>query len=199
MAEVHPWYVLMDVTSQGPPGSLHGAAGRCPGRRAGSRPRPRCADRRVRRPGRAALEDAREPGRGPGGGRRQHRPRRVRAGVPHPGIHRARRCRRGRRPVPASAAAPSATSATATCTTTRSSRWIGTGRALSRAAPAHQPYRARHRRRPRGSISAEHGVGRSRLAELEHYKQPIELDMMRSLKRALDPSGIMNPGKILRG
>ena len=74
------------------------------------------------------------------------------------------------------------------------------GRALSRAAPAPEPYRARHRRRPcSGSISAEHGVGRSRLAELEHYKQPIELDMMRSLKRALDPNGIMNPGKILRG
>jgi len=49
-----------------------------------------------------------------------------------------------------------------------------------------------------GSISAEHGVGRSRLAELEHYKQPLELDMMRSVKRALDPRGIMNPGKVLK-
>jgi len=48
-----------------------------------------------------------------------------------------------------------------------------------------------------GSISAEHGVGQSRLAELEHYKSPIELDMMRSMKRALDPRGIMNPGKVL--
>jgi FAD/FMN-containing dehydrogenase len=49
-----------------------------------------------------------------------------------------------------------------------------------------------------GSISAEHGIGRSRLAELEHYKARIELDMMRAIKRALDPQGIMNPGKILR-
>ena len=49
-----------------------------------------------------------------------------------------------------------------------------------------------------GSISAEHGIGRSRLAELEHYKTPVELDMMRAVKRALDPRGIMNPGKILR-
>jgi FAD/FMN-containing dehydrogenase len=49
-----------------------------------------------------------------------------------------------------------------------------------------------------GSISAEHGVGRSRLVELEHYKTGIELGMMRSLKAALDPRGIMNPGKILR-
>jgi FAD/FMN-containing dehydrogenase len=46
-----------------------------------------------------------------------------------------------------------------------------------------------------GSISAEHGVGRSRLAELAHYKSPVELDMFRAVKRALDPQGIMNPGK----
>ena len=39
MREVHPWYVLMDVTSQGAAGSLHGAAERCAGRRAGGRPR----------------------------------------------------------------------------------------------------------------------------------------------------------------
>jgi FAD/FMN-containing dehydrogenase len=49
-----------------------------------------------------------------------------------------------------------------------------------------------------GSISAEHGIGRSRLAELEHYKTSTELDVMRALKRALDPQGIMNPGKVLR-
>ncbi|HSR80033.1 MAG TPA: FAD-linked oxidase C-terminal domain-containing protein, partial [Hyphomicrobiaceae bacterium] len=51
--------------------------------------------------------------------------------------------------------------------------------------------------RCKGGISAEHGVGQSRLEELERYKQPVELDMMRSLKRALDPHGIMNPGKLL--
>ena len=49
-----------------------------------------------------------------------------------------------------------------------------------------------------GSISAEHGIGRSRLAELEHYKQPAELAMMRAVKCALDPKGIMNPGKVVR-
>jgi FAD/FMN-containing dehydrogenase len=38
-------------------------------------------------------------------------------------------------------------------------------------------------------------VGRSRLAELAHYKSPVELDMFRAVKRALDPQGIMNPGK----
>ncbi len=48
-----------------------------------------------------------------------------------------------------------------------------------------------------GSISAEHGIGRSRLAELAHYKPRLELDMMRAIKQALDPLGIMNPGKVL--
>jgi FAD/FMN-containing dehydrogenase len=48
-----------------------------------------------------------------------------------------------------------------------------------------------------GSISAEHGIGRARLAELERYKQPAELGLMRAVKRALDPKGLMNPGKVL--
>ena len=48
-----------------------------------------------------------------------------------------------------------------------------------------------------GSITAEHGVGRSRLAEVAHYKSPVELDLMRRLKRALDPHGILNPGKVV--
>jgi len=50
-----------------------------------------------------------------------------------------------------------------------------------------------------GSISAEHGIGRSRIDELERYKGAPELAMMRAVKRALDPKGIMNPGKVLRG
>ena len=48
-----------------------------------------------------------------------------------------------------------------------------------------------------GSISAEHGVGRLRREELGHYKAPIELDLMRKIKAALDPDGLMNPGKII--
>jgi FAD/FMN-containing dehydrogenase len=48
-----------------------------------------------------------------------------------------------------------------------------------------------------GSISAEHGIGQSRLAELAHYKAPVEIEMMRAVKRALDPKGIMNPGKVV--
>jgi FAD/FMN-containing dehydrogenase len=49
-----------------------------------------------------------------------------------------------------------------------------------------------------GSISAEHGIGRLRLEENEYYKSAVELDLMRSVKRALDPTNIMNPGKMIR-
>jgi FAD/FMN-containing dehydrogenase len=49
----------------------------------------------------------------------------------------------------------------------------------------------------RGSISAEHGIGLVRRAELPRYKSEVELDLMRRVKAALDPRGLMNPGKIL--
>lgn len=49
-----------------------------------------------------------------------------------------------------------------------------------------------------GSISAEHGLGQRRVAEAEHYKSGVELDLMRTVKAGLDPSGLMNPGKVLR-
>jgi FAD/FMN-containing dehydrogenase len=48
-----------------------------------------------------------------------------------------------------------------------------------------------------GSFSAEHGIGRLKVAELERYAAPVTLAMMRALKCALDPNGIMNPGKLL--
>ena len=48
-----------------------------------------------------------------------------------------------------------------------------------------------------GSISAEHGIGQLKREELLRYKSPLELEMMRSVKRALDPQGLMNPGKVL--
>jgi FAD/FMN-containing dehydrogenase len=48
-----------------------------------------------------------------------------------------------------------------------------------------------------GSISAEHGIGRLRRGELETYKSPVALDVMRAIKATLDPNGIMNPGKVL--
>ena len=48
-----------------------------------------------------------------------------------------------------------------------------------------------------GSISAEHGIGALKRDDLVRYKAPVELDMMRAIKAALDPLGIMNPGKVL--
>jgi FAD/FMN-containing dehydrogenase len=48
-----------------------------------------------------------------------------------------------------------------------------------------------------GSISAEHGVGRLKRDEITHYKPPVEIELMRRVKHALDPLGIMNPGKVV--
>ena len=48
-----------------------------------------------------------------------------------------------------------------------------------------------------GSISAEHGLGQLKREEIARYKAPLELELMRALKRALDPQGLMNPGKVL--
>jgi FAD/FMN-containing dehydrogenase len=48
-----------------------------------------------------------------------------------------------------------------------------------------------------GSISAEHGIGVMKREELPDVKDPVALDLMRMLKRSLDPNGILNPGKVL--
>jgi D-lactate dehydrogenase (cytochrome) len=48
-----------------------------------------------------------------------------------------------------------------------------------------------------GSISAEHGVGMMKRDEITHYKAPIEIELMRRIKNALDPANIMNPGKVV--
>jgi len=48
-----------------------------------------------------------------------------------------------------------------------------------------------------GSISAEHGLGQLKRGEILRYKSAIEIELMRSIKRTLDPHGIMNPGKVL--
>ena len=49
-----------------------------------------------------------------------------------------------------------------------------------------------------GSVSAEHGVGRLKVDDLERYGDPTKLTAMRAIKAALDPLGIMNPGAVLR-
>jgi len=48
-----------------------------------------------------------------------------------------------------------------------------------------------------GSISAEHGLGQLKRDEIRRHKHPLELELMHSLKRTLDPRGLMNPGKML--
>jgi len=48
-----------------------------------------------------------------------------------------------------------------------------------------------------GSFSAEHGIGRLKLDELQHYGDPVKLAMMRAIKTALDPRGILNPGAVI--
>jgi FAD/FMN-containing dehydrogenase len=48
-----------------------------------------------------------------------------------------------------------------------------------------------------GSISAEHGIGVQKRDQLAHYKSPLEIELMRTLKRTLDPNNILNPGKVV--
>ena len=49
-----------------------------------------------------------------------------------------------------------------------------------------------------GSISAEHGVGSLKVDKLEKHKSPVALNMMRAIKKALDPDNLMNPGRVVR-
>ena len=48
-----------------------------------------------------------------------------------------------------------------------------------------------------GSISAEHGLGQLKRDEIVRHREPLELELMRAVKRALDPRGLMNPGKVI--
>ena len=48
-----------------------------------------------------------------------------------------------------------------------------------------------------GSISAEHGIGSLKVDTLPHHKSPVALTMMRAIKRALDPTNLMNPGRVV--
>jgi FAD/FMN-containing dehydrogenase len=48
-----------------------------------------------------------------------------------------------------------------------------------------------------GSFSAEHGIGQQKRGEMQRYRSPVELGVMRALKAALDPAGVLNPGKVL--
>jgi FAD/FMN-containing dehydrogenase len=65
-------------------------------------------------------------------------------------------------------------------------RWDEVNRAVHAVVRAHG-----------GSISAEHGIGRLKRALLAEVKDPVALDVMRTLKATLDPKGLLNPGKVL--
>jgi FAD/FMN-containing dehydrogenase len=47
-----------------------------------------------------------------------------------------------------------------------------------------------------GSISAEHGLGQAKPEAAARFKDPLEIELMRAIKRTLDPAGLMNPGKV---
>ena len=49
-----------------------------------------------------------------------------------------------------------------------------------------------------GSISAEHGIGRSKVNDLIKYSSPVKVNLMKKLKNIFDPNGIMNPGVIIK-
>jgi FAD/FMN-containing dehydrogenase len=53
-------------------------------------------------------------------------------------------------------------------------------------------------KRFKGSISAEHGVGSMKVDSLPDYKDPVALALMQHIKRALDPQGLLNPGRVVR-
>jgi len=48
-----------------------------------------------------------------------------------------------------------------------------------------------------GTFSAEHGIGQYLTAEMQRYKPAVELSLMRSIKRTLDPKGLFNPAKVI--
>jgi FAD/FMN-containing dehydrogenase len=197
MRESHPWYVLMEATSQGPPGSLHG-------------------------PLAEALAEAHETGIVSdaliaASGAQAARLWRVRESLVE-----AQAAAGGSVAhdvsVPVSRIAEFLASADAELAAAYPDMQrcafghVGDGNMHYNPIRPRQWDDARFRiERPRinrivhdivvrlgGSISAEHGIGQSRVAELEHYKDRQELDMMRTVKRAFDPQGIMNPGKVVR-
>ena len=48
-----------------------------------------------------------------------------------------------------------------------------------------------------GSISAEHGIGQDKLKTLQETRDPVAMNVMRAVKQALDPGGLLNPGKLV--
>ena len=194
--QVHPCYQLIELTGPRADGSLRAGLEDVLAASDGGERRARRGDFGERRPGPRPVAAARSDQRGPevrgrldqarcrGAGRPGRRLHARRDGglrgraARHPG-RRLRPCRRRQHPFQHEPAG----------------RRLEPRRLHGRAA-ALQPDRPRHRDDMKGSISAEHGIGRIKKAELAHYHAPLELELMRALKAQLDPKGIMNPGKV---
>jgi FAD/FMN-containing dehydrogenase len=73
--------------------------------------------------------------------------------------------------------------------------WSENQRAEAGTAITHRLYQ--HVDAYGGSFSAEHGVGRAKRDVLREFGDPVALDLMKTLKLALDPNGILNPGKVI--
>jgi len=73
--------------------------------------------------------------------------------------------------------------------------WSSDRREQAAARITHRLYEQAHALG--GSFSAEHGVGRAKRDALREFADPVGLELMRTLKTALDPNGILNPGKVI--
>jgi FAD/FMN-containing dehydrogenase len=196
--QAYPWYVLMDVTSQGPPGSLHGPFSEA---LAGAQEAGLIRDALIASSGAQAaklwkMRESLVEAQVSAGGTIAHDVSVPVSRIPE-FIERA------------NAAVVAAYPGVRPCAFGH----VGDGNMHYNPVRPRDWDGARFKQeRPRinrivhdivvelgGSISAEHGIGQSRLAELEHYKAPVEIAMMRAVKRALDPKGIMNPGKVVPG
>jgi FAD/FMN-containing dehydrogenase len=196
LGEAYPWYVLMDVTSQGPPGSLHGPFSEA---LAGAQEAGLIRDALIASSGAQAaklwkMRESLVEAQVSAGGTIAHD-----VSVPVSRIPEfiAR----------ANAAVVAAYPGVRPCAFGH----VGDGNMHYNPVRPRDWDGARFKEeRPRinrivhdivvelgGSISAEHGIGQSRLAELAHYKAAVEIKMMRAVKRALDPKGIMNPGQVV--
>ena len=71
------------------------------------------------------------------------------------------------------------------------------GKAFLKQADTVHEIVYRHIAAFKGSISAEHGIGQVKRERLAQTKDAVALDLMRTIKKALDPDGRLNPGKVL--
>ena len=191
----HDWYVLIEASSQTPRRARRSLRRRARGGARAGRHRGRF-DRRLARAARGLLAIARVPVRRPEQGRRFDQARRIRRGWPRADFDqgsdaRGRSLRPGARVVAFghlgdgnihfNVSQPIGADKQAFL-----DRWDAMNEIVHGIVA-----------RLGGSYSAEHGVGQLKRGLLARWKDPASLAMMRQIKAALDPNGVMNPGKVL--